>query len=385
MAKSMIQRRHEAERERIDAYNQTLRTASRAARPVPDFEGALREAYSGLGDLAVRDVGTWRPKLKTRNAARLRLAAARHLYARFPVPEHLESVWTGDAALPAAEVAFRKRWYVAAARGDSLYKTQANVWLSRREVHVFLTVGLGFGFEQAFWYAVARSATDDVGLATRLATTKLGCAPRAQMAFWRQVVRFFCDNPAPRHEIDDLYDFLVACHARDANYSLKGRTLASLKRQMEEWHRDIAAIERIEAMRRRAATRNRAGSVSEDDRTWAGSSLADWEWEPSSREAKCQKERFVVRQLRTAEDLVQESRAMRHCVSTYASKCIAGQASIWVLRRCAQGKIERKLTIELDRSNRAVQVRGLGNRLALAEEVRVLERWAKARGVLLHL
>ncbi|WP_352785308.1 hypothetical protein [Mesorhizobium sp. M0643] len=39
---------------------------------------------------------------------------------------------------------------------------------------------------------------------------------------------------------------------------------------------------------------------------------------------------------------------MHHCVSTYAAKCIGDNASIWVLRRTALGKIERLLTIELD-------------------------------------
>ncbi|WP_352776608.1 PcfJ domain-containing protein [Mesorhizobium sp. M0571] len=94
-------------------------------------------------------------------------------------------------------------------------------------------------------------------------------------------------------------------------------------------------------------------------------------------------EHFFVRQLKTAEDLVAESRAMHHCVSMYAAKCIAGNASIWVLRRTALGKIERMLTIELDPQNRAVQVRGFGNRLASLEERKIVERWAKARGVVL--
>jgi hypothetical protein len=54
-----------------------------------------------------------------------------------------------------------------------------------------------------------------------------------------------------------------------------------------------------------------------------------------------------------------------------------------VLRRTALGKIERLLTIELDPQNRAVQVRGFGNRLASLEERKIVERWAKARGVVL--
>lgn len=47
------------------------------------------------------------------------------------------------------------------------------------------------------------------------------------------------------------------------------------------------------------------------------------------------------------------------------------------------GSVKRLLTIEVDRANRAVQVRGLGNRSATADERQVVGRWAQARGVAL--
>ena len=378
MAKSMIQRRQDAERERIEAYKATLRRVSPVPRPAPDFELALEEAQQGLG-VAIRDGALWRPKLKTRDRGRLRLAAARHLFARYPVSAALEAIWLDGSGLDANEVALRKAWYIAVARGDSLFKAGANAWLSRKEVHCFLNVTGDFSFDEAFWLAIARSYTDDPGLAARLARTKIARTPRGELAFWREVTRFFCGHPASREEIDDLCDYIGAMHQRDATYSLKGRTLSSLRRQMLDWHRDVAAIERIEAMRRRAAGR---GSQTQS-RSWDGSRLEDWEW-PSEKEAKARDERFFVRQLKTAEDLVAESRAMHHCVSMYAAKCITGNASIWVLRRKALGKIERLLTIELDPQNRAVQVRGFGNRLASLEERKIVERWAKARGVVLR-
>ena len=59
----------------------------------------------------------------------------------------------------------------------------------------------------------------------------------------------------------------------------------------------------------------------------------------------------------------------------------AGQASIWSLRRRAAGNTERLLTIELDRQHRAIQVRGLANRMPFAREKNLLARWAKARGI----
>jgi hypothetical protein len=375
----MIQRRQDAERERIEIYTATLRRVSPTPRPAPDFERALDEVRRGYAGMAIRDGALWRPKLKTRDPARLRLAAARHLYARYPVSAALEAIWRDGSGLDAGEIALRKAWYVAVARGDSLYKAGANALMSRKEVHCFLNLSGDLTFDEAFWVAIIRSYTDDFGLAARLARTKISRAPRADLAFWREVARFFCAHPTSKEETDDLCDYIGAMYRHDRAYSLKGRTLASLRKQMSEWHRDIAAVERIEAMRRRVAGRGSAVKGA-----WDGSRLEDWEWQPSAKEAKVHGERFFVRQLRTAEDLVGESRAMHHCVSTYAAKCIAGNASIWVLRRTALGKIERLLTIELDPQNRAVQVRGFSNRVALPDERKIIERWAKARGVMLR-
>ena len=382
MKRSMIQRRQDAERERIELCNAALRRVARRARLTPDFSKATEDVERGFSGEIVRDPQSWHPQMKTRDAARLRLAAARHLFARYPVADMLEHIWIDDAGLGADEVRLRRQWYVAAARGDSLYKAGASTWLTRKEVHAFLNSTAGLCFVEAFWEAIARSYTDDPALALRIARSKIGRTPREEIGFWRGVARFFCGNPASLETIDDLCDYLAECRRGDPAYGLEGRTLPSLIRGMHEWHHDIAAIERIEAMRRRA--QGRAASASTANAVWAGSPLADWEWVPSSKDAKAKSERFVVRQLKQAEDLVMESRAMRHCVSTYAGKCIAGRASIWSLRRCTKERIDRLLTIEVDSQAQAVQVRGFGNRLANADERNVVERWAKARGITLR-
>ena len=132
MARSMIRRRQEAERQRNNAYEITLRRVFAVARPAPDFERALDEARAGLAGYAIRDGALWRPKLKTRDATRLRLAAARHLYARYPVGTYLEAIWMSGEGLDAAEQRLRRRWYATVARGDSLYKAGASEWLSRK-------------------------------------------------------------------------------------------------------------------------------------------------------------------------------------------------------------------------------------------------------------
>jgi PcfJ-like protein len=387
MANSLIQRRQEAERARVEAYEVSLRRVSQRTRPAPDFLTAIDEAKRGFEADVVRDAGAWKPRTKTRDAARLRLAAARHLFARYPVAEHLEQIWIDGTGLGADEIALRKRWYIVAASGGSLYRAGASAWLSRKEVHAFLNPPGRLGFEAAILQAIARSYTDDPGIALRIAHSTIAQTPRAQLGFWREVTRFFCAHPTTVEEMDDIRDYLAARYQRDRKFNLKGRTLTSLGRLMRAWHRDLEAIARIEAAGRRAeAVRNRArGALPGPDASsgsWAGAAIADWSWSPSSK-ARAKREEYVVAQLRTAADLVAETQAMRHCVATYAAKCIAGKVSIWSLRRRAAGDTQRLLTIELDRQYRAIQIRGFANRPPHVEECKILERWAKARGILI--
>jgi hypothetical protein len=386
MARSLIQRRQEAERARVEAYDATLRRVSQPARPAPCFHKAIDEAKRGFEADILRDARAWRPQMKTRDAARLRLAAARYLFARYTVAEHLEQIWIDCSGLDRDEITLRKRWYIVAAGGGSLYREGAGAWLSRKEVHAFLHPPPRLGFEAAIWQAIARSYSNDPGIVLRIARSRIAQTPPAELGFWREVVRFFCAHPTTVEEMDDLRDYLTDCHRRNPEFGLKGRTLASLSRQMREWHRDLEAIERIEVARRRAEAaqarargqalpREAAGGGS-----WPGAAIADWSWSPAAKD-RSKREEYLVSQLRTAADLVAETRAMRHCVASYAAKCIAGHASIWSLRRRAAGNTERLLTIELDRQYRAIQVRGLANRTPRTEERKLLERWAKARGI----
>lgn len=388
MARSLIQRRQEAERARVEAYEASLRRVSQRARPAPDFQQAIDAVKRGFETAIVRDPYAWRPQMKTRDAARLRLAAARYLFARYPVAEHLEHIWINRTGLASEEIALRKRWYVAAAGGGSLYHAGADAWLSRKEVHAFLNPLGRLSFAQAIWQAIARSYANDSGIAMRIASSRIAQWPRpeADLAFWREVVRFFCAHPTSVEEMEDLSDYLAHCRQQNARYGLKGRTLASLSRKMHAWHRDLYAIQRIEAARLRAERVRARGGVllpqAPAGGNWPGAMIADWSWTTSNKD-RSKREEYVMTQLRTAAALVSESAAMRHCVASYAQKCIGGRSSIWSLRQRVAGDMRRLLTIELDQRHRIVQVRGLANRPARADEMKILERWAKARGIAL--
>ena len=275
--------------------------------------------------------------------------------------------------------------HVVAARGGSLHKAGAGQWLTRKEVHAFLHPPAGLGFDEAIWHAIARSYIGEPGAAMCIARSKIARAPRVELAFWREVARFFCAHPAPVETID-------ACAT---TWPSAAAAIAATASMGARWRRCSGACTsgtatlRPSSASRRSATAPRGGPppAAPLHLHLTGCSpapLADWECAPSAGDARAKGERFVVRQLKQAEDLVLESRALRHCVSSYAAKCIAGHASIWSLRRCAKDRIDRLLTIEVDPQGRAVQVRGRANRLAHADERNALERWAKARGIVLR-
>ena len=94
-------------------------------------------------------------------------------------------------------------------------------------------------FAQALSWAIARSYTDDQGLARRIAASKLALADVRAQPFWREATRFFATHAAPPKAIDDLCDFLLAHLHDDPGFSVKGRTLRSLGALEGEW-REVA-------------------------------------------------------------------------------------------------------------------------------------------------
>ncbi|RYG30675.1 MAG: hypothetical protein EON93_14360 [Burkholderiales bacterium] len=88
-------------------------------------------------------------------------------------------------------------------------------------------------------------------------------------------------------------------------------------------------------------------------------------------------ERWVIRQIRTGDELAEEGARMHHCVYSYKGSCMSGHSSIWTMRR----NNKRMLTIEMNNQADIVQIRGFGNRLATPEEMKMINQWAREAGV----
>ncbi len=298
---------------------------------------------------------------RSRDRRKLRVLLARHLYASYCVPTHLEALWLETRAEANRLPSDPLNWYMSVAQGGSLHKQYTREFLTRQETHWFLNPPLRMTFGEALWYAVARSYSDHHGSCYRIAKSKLaGIGPaNRSFLFWKSIARFFCANTLPVQKINDLYDYIAQAKADNEHWEIKGRTAASLTHQMQAWHRDL---QRISMLQRQA-------------KEWSGLDEPDFSY--LEKGAKPHVDTlWRITQIKTGKALAEEGNLMHHCVYGYASRCVSGQVSIWSLTRHGPQGHHRMLTIEIANAQRSiVQARGFANRLATPHERSIIKRW----------
>ena len=312
----------------------------------------------------------WVWKGKSKDWGKQKIDFCRFVYQKYPTPKFLDQAWLmgGKDVIGNKE---RRRtfrwWWVAVAQGKSLYKEHMKGVLTKRETHLFLKAPKSLQIEQAVWWARAMAESNDIGIAYRIATSRIG-DQSYEDDWWTEVCRYFARNPVSLDEISHLCDYLHHARAEDENFTVVGRSLLSLRRRCEEWHRWIIKQKNI-------------GGGS-----WEGALLPDWEYIASPfGTGKSNGVKWRMVQIKTGNDLAVEGRAMRHCVSSYKIHCIAGRTAIWsLLVTHEKGLVEKRaLTVELRLKYPVsiIQAKGLANRSARSDELAILRKWAGENGV----
>ena len=144
---------------------------------------------------------------------------------------------------------------------------------------------------------------------------------------------------------------------------MKGRTVASILRQVKEWHRELGRETNQPLISWRHAPFNAFRLV---------------QGEEGLRNMRV----WTITEILTSRALCLEGQAMRHCVATYKENCVRRLVSIWSMQVETQRGRQRALTIEVDIPKRTIcQVRGKCNRLPSANERAIVERWAALEGL----
>jgi hypothetical protein len=341
------------------------------------FANALLALSAHHGDW-VRPLDGWRAR--SHNARRQFRSLVRHLIARYDVPAFLDAAWLEGLTREGVK---HQGWYKHVAGGRNIRTADdLPVPLTSKQAHLFLLAPDDLDIASAFRWALVHDLGGDDHLARSILTTRIG-STYGDEGFWASVIRFFIAHP----ELESVHhgpiiDFLhhqkfvpsiPNPHADQPgqpplippqpNLCMKGRTPETLRRAVSQWHRDLAQ------------SRSAAMAVA----SWGPSGLGSFAHEDSVGD---ERRVYEVTELLTARELVEEGKAMSHCVASYAHACGSGQSSIWSLRvRIESGRVVRLATIEVRRrDSKIVQVRRQSNKPPTERELSILRRWGDAGG-----
>jgi hypothetical protein len=343
---------------------------ARRCLSAPDF-------HAGLAALALH-ASDWMHPAQTWSAAeespwRQFASLAEHLLARFPMPRFMASAWLENAdgrSSPAHE------WYKRMGRGENIRRMGLPIPVTRAMAHRFLSAPDHLSVTGALRWAQVLSRGGSRELASALIATPLGRELRNE-DFWETVILFFVRHCGSSEldvaHVGPIVDFLrVQRFERPApscaDFSMKGRTPASMLRLVEEWHRAL-------------------GSSPSSGKTWSRSKLGELAWieRVSIRvgdAVRTESRVWSIRELCSSGELRAEGSDMHHCVGSYVARCLTGQSSIWSMQVETPRGRRRVLTIEVDASARRIrQARGRRNALPKEDASLVLRRWASREGL----
>lgn len=326
----------------------------------------------------IRNIVNW--KKGSYNLEKQVTSIARHLFCKYPIPKFMDSVWFNAKDIDI-------KLYIHMGKGGSPRTfDKFNISLTKKESHYFLNAPDNYNVEEAILWAKALAIGGDERLIRSFMESNIFTALRQSLndqrknwEFWYTVMRFFVEQQmidtnliAP---ICDYINHVKNDHRQiprpgggwqylppeNPDFKIKGRTIASLVRGMEQWHKE-------------SGSKSRSGIPQK----WEGFAIEDYKVSYGKDEKK---RTYSFTQLKNAASLRSEGRAHGHCVAGYANSCNNGRTSIWSM--CVDDNFIHKnlLTIEVSPDHKIVQCRGKNNRLATESEWRIVENFAQKRNL----
>lgn len=385
-----LKERLAASEEAVKTWEQALYNGSKphkaVGKTIISVENIANKILEEHNIPTIRNIKEFNRSFRTKDVGKITLAVATHLFGKFKVPTYLQECWQVNdvrtfehqnhgwrrhynlvetVQINNDEIKMRQEWFLVAASGGSLYKEKTKGRLTKAETHMFLTCPLQVNFREAFIYAIASSYTDNLAKRTQIMKTKLnelgGVNWIADRTMWREIIQFYCANNITFGEMNNLIDYFqhmdnVAAQNKQ-HYSLKGRNLHSLQRQMQDWHYELARVKRM------------------GNATWEGIPVENSEFELN----KFPSVTWIFEQIKTSKALAAEGTAMHHCVYSYQAQCIKGLCSIWSVKKFVPKKSignERVLTLEINNNDEIVQIKRFANLQPKNDELDAVRHWA---------
>jgi hypothetical protein len=314
----------------------------------------------------IRPLKQWIPR--SHNPDRQFSSLARHLWAAYDVPVFMDKAWLQGTVA-------QQQWFKHVGTGKNMRTAEGiPIPLTKKMAHCFLEAPDHYSIEAAFRWAQVFALEGSAHLADALRETRIA-REFHDNDFWLSVIRFFIRNPMldlvhVNPIVDYIWNqryeprivFVERGVAREAgpeqpNLSMKGRTVTSLLRDVEQWHK-------------RLGRETQGGQLH-----WRKSAIPDFRFVEGTEQSNNMKV-WKIRELLSSNELIAEGRRMRHCVASFARSCHNGTCSIWSMDVETEEGVTALLTVEVNAGTKEIrQVRGKHNRRATEKELDILRRW----------
>ena len=292
-----------------------------------------------------------------------------------------------------AFIQLAKVWIVDIVSGESFYKKNKK-FFTKAEAHYFLSSKIPYvncgSVLKLYFYAKCRGRCMNHKLSMMVADV---FTVKFSNNFRNGLVEGFLDLIARTREyrfersmLGDLSDYVLEKirekKCTQEPFSFSGRTISSIIKLANEWHECLRReAEANRVVRMAARTENRKAAKAIDTSKWNGMGINQF---------RLEKEECIwsVTELLTAQNLLNEGRKMRNCVSSYAYTCASGKSSIFTVECIypVSQLIEKAATIEVNRANRTViQAKGKCNAAVPPKAMKVVTQWAQANRIKMGL
>lgn len=284
-----------------------------------------------------------------------------HIFTLYKTPNILIQQWLTNRG---ESISFKWIcWHIIIGQGGSLKKAAKlfNWNIPNKFQHFLLkTPETQYPMESCIHAEISRLGGNDVDYNRVMSNQELLIDPTemtyddAFLSFWRSTVLWLIKN---REAISDDESILIIAWAmhkytegeREENapkFSWKGRSLNNVLVQSQEYQTALTKP------------------------SWVGYKWNShyWDWAFYDENEDC----WNFKELLNGKQLYLEGKHMRHCVSSYSSRCASGASAIFSLKKNG----ERAVTLEINvKSTVLVQAMGKRNRLPTEEEKRIIQLW----------
>jgi len=328
----------------------------------------------------IRKPEEWKPK--SYNFERQLASLVRHLLAEYYVPLFMDKIWLNDrygCHVKKTELLYQEWWIHIGMGGNIRKATNFPIPYTKKMAIHFLKCPP----ETDIVEAIRIGQVIGLGGSKRLANAITNSLHKNSFGddeiekFWRSVIYFFVNNPMlDLVHIQSIIDYIYSqkyvaegTHIVNGmvrnlgpphpNFSMKGRTVRSLLKNVNDWHRQL---------------RKYKGKKYKE---WSSCGVPGFEFITGK---KHDQKIWKILEITNSKWLHKEGKDMRHCVFSYEASCAKGISAIYSLTRESVNGIDSRLTIEIDPIDRRIhQMRMKCNAFPTPEILNIVKKWAIKR------